>query len=48
VSFREGEEHGLALEYHAIHVWTFRYGKATRLWLYEDRAKALEAVRLRE
>ena len=39
---------GLPLEYHAIHVWTLRDGRATRLRLYENEAKALEAVGLRE
>ena len=39
---------GLPLEYHAIHVWTLREGRATRLQLYENEAKALEAVGLRE
>ena len=37
---------GLPLEYHAIHVWTLRRGKATRLRLYESKARALEAVGL--
>lgn len=39
---------GLPLEYHAIHVWTLRRGKATRLRLYQSRARALEAVGLGE
>ena len=39
---------GLPFEYHAIHVWNMQGGKATRLRLYESRAKALEAVGLRE
>ena len=39
---------GLPFEYHAIHVWTLRQGRATRLRLYENRDKALEAVGLRE
>ena len=39
---------GLPLEYHAIHVWSLRGEKAIRLRLYESRARALEAVGLRE
>jgi ketosteroid isomerase-like protein len=39
---------GLPFEYHAIHVWTVRGGKWTRLRLYESREKALEAAGLRE
>jgi ketosteroid isomerase-like protein len=38
---------GLAFEYHAIHVWTLREGRATRLRLYENEDKALEAAGLR-
>jgi ketosteroid isomerase-like protein len=39
---------GLPFEYHAIHVWTLRHGRATRLRLYEDKDKALEAAVLSE
>jgi ketosteroid isomerase-like protein len=39
---------GLVFEYHAIHVWTLRQGRAIGLRLYEDKAKALEAAGLRE
>jgi ketosteroid isomerase-like protein len=39
---------GLPFVYHAIHVSNVQGGKATRLRLYESRAKALEAVGLRE
>jgi ketosteroid isomerase-like protein len=39
---------GLSFEYHAIHVWTLRDGKATRLRLYESMDRALEAAGLRE
>ena len=39
---------GIPLEYHYVHVWTFRGGKAVHLRLYTKKAKALEAVGLRE
>jgi len=39
---------GLPLDYRALHVWTLRNGKATRLRLYESRDRALEAAGLRE
>jgi ketosteroid isomerase-like protein len=39
---------GLPLAYHAIHVWTLRDGKATRLRLYESRERALAAVGVSE
>lgn len=39
---------GLPLDYRALHVWTLRDGKATRLRLYESRDRALEAAGLRK
>ena len=35
---------GLPFEYHATHVWNMQGGKATRLRLYESRAKARKAA----
>jgi uncharacterized protein len=39
---------GIPIEYHYVHVWTFRGANAVRLRLYTSKAKALEAVGLRE
>ena len=39
---------GLPFEYHAIHVWSIQGGEATRLRLYESRAKARKAAGLRQ
>ena len=39
---------GIEAEFPAVHVWTLRDGKATRLETYQDREAALEAVGLSE
>jgi ketosteroid isomerase-like protein len=39
---------GIPIEYHYVHVWTFRGEKAVHLRLYASKAKALEAVGLSE
>jgi ketosteroid isomerase-like protein len=39
---------GIPIEYHYVHVWTLREGKAVHLRLYASKAKALEAVGLGE
>jgi hypothetical protein len=39
---------GIPVEYEYVHVWTLRAGKAVHLQLYGSKAKALEAVGLRE
>jgi uncharacterized protein len=39
---------GIPLEYHYVHLWTLRGGKAVHLRLFTSKAKALEAVGLGE
>jgi ketosteroid isomerase-like protein len=49
ISFRvRGAQSGVDLTQKAFHVWTLREGTVTRLQLFLDRAKALDAAGLRE
>ena len=43
-----GKGSGVDVDVQGAHVWTFRDGKAVRLEIFADRAKALEAVGLSE
>jgi ketosteroid isomerase-like protein len=43
-----GKGSGVEVEFRPAHVWTMRAGKAVRLEVFPDRAKALEAVGLSE
>jgi len=43
-----GKGSGVEVEFRPAHVWTMRLGKAVRLEVFPDRAKALEAVGLSE
>jgi len=39
---------GIEMEFHAVHVFTFLDGRATRMDVYQSKDEALEAVGLRE
>ena len=39
---------GIPIEYHYVHLWTLRGGRAVHLRLHTSKAKALEAVGLSE
>jgi ketosteroid isomerase-like protein len=43
-----GKGSGVDVEFRPAHVWTMRAGKATRLEIFPERQKALEAVGLSE